>query len=321
MRRSSRRAHICAIPARSSTEADPKFKTKTKAEIQNMRILLAGATGAIGRRVLPLLIAEGHQVTAMVRAAESARRAEEAGATAALADAMDADAVRKAVLAAAPEVVMHQLTSLAGGDFAANAALRIHGSRHLADAAAEVGVRLFVAQSINWMYEPGDAPATEQVPLDVRAAEPRATTVRAVAELERQAARSPQSVVLRYGAFYGLDTWYAPDGSFAEQARTARLAATADVTSFVHVDDAAAAAIAALRWPTGVVNVCDDEPAPGLAWVPAFCAAVGAPVPSVDDDAPPAGTARGADNAYARRTLGWTPRWTSWREGFAAFSR
>jgi nucleoside-diphosphate-sugar epimerase len=142
--------------------------------------------------------------------------------------------------------------------------------------------------------------------------------MQAVAELERQAARSPHWVVLRYGTLYGPDTWYSPGGAFAEQARKGALAATADVTSFVHVDDAAAAAIEALRWPAGAVNVCDDQPAAGHAWVPAFCAAVGAPAPP-DGDAPPAAAARGADNTLARHTLGWTPRWTSWREGFAAF--
>lgn len=286
-----------------------------------MRILLAGATGAIGRRLLPLLLADGHVVTAMVRSPEAARRVEKAGATSVLADAMNEAAVHAAVRDASPEVIMHQLTSLAAGDFAANAALRIHGTRHLADAAEASGVRLFIAQSISWMYVPGDAPATEDVPLDVDAAEPRrARTVGSVAELERQAARSPEWVVLRYGALYGPGTWYSPDGAFAEKARRGELTANADVTSFVHVDDAAAAAVAALDWPTGAVNVCDDEPAPGLEWVPAFCAAVGAPQPPIDD-APRNPTARGADNTRARRELGWTPRRPSWCAGFAAFDR
>lgn len=283
-----------------------------------MRIFLAGATGAIGRRLLPLLLADGHQVTAMVRSEDSAASAEKAGATAVLADALDAAAVRAAVRSAAPDVVMHQLTALASGDFAANAALRIHGTRHLADAAEEAGVRRFIAQSIAWVYEPGDGPASEDVPLDLHAAPPRSRTVEAVAELERQTARSPEWVVLRYGALYGPGTWYTPEGSYAEQARQGKLPATADVASFLHVDDAAHAALAALHWPTGAVNVCDDDPAAGHLWVPAFCAAVGAPVPAVDD-APAAPTARGADNTLARTTLGWTPRRPSWREGFAAF--
>lgn len=286
-----------------------------------MRILLAGATGAIGRRVLPLLIADGHEVTAMVRSDEAARSVEKAGAGAALADAMDAEAVRRAVLAAGPEVVMHQLTSLASGDFAANSRLRIDGTRNLADAAEAAGVRLFIAQSINWMYEPGDSPAAENVPLDLDTTDPRRSrTVQAVAELERQTARSPQWVVLRYGTLYGPDTWYAARGAFGEQARQGTVKASADISSFIHVDDAAAAALASLHWPTGAVNVCDDEPAAGLAWAPAFCAAVGAAPPPIDD-APRAGTARGAENNLARQSLGWTPRWTSWRKGFADLGR
>lgn len=279
-------------------------------------VFLAGATGAIGRRVLPLLLAEGHTVTAMVRSKEAALRVEEAGARSAIADAMDAEAVAEAVRAAAPDVVMHQLTALSGGDFAANAALRIHGTRHLADAAAAAAVRRFIAQSINWMYVPGDAPAVEGEPLDVDAPDPRGRGVHAVAELERQTARSPEWVVLRYGALYGPDTWYAADGAIADQARRGELDATADVASFVHVDDAAAAAVAALGWPTGAVNVCDDEPAPGLDWVPAFCAAVDAAAP-VLADTPRSPFARGADNTRARRELRWTPRWPSWRQGFA----
>lgn len=285
-----------------------------------MRIFFAGATGAVGRRLLPRLIADGHQVVAMVRSEGAIRDVEKSGAVAALADAMDAQAVRRAVLAAQPEVVMHQLTSLASGDFAANAALRIDGTRHLADAAEESGVRRFIVQSINWVYEPGDTPATEDVPLDLGTTDPRrALSVQGITELERQAARSPEWVALRYGTFYGPDTWYAPPGAFAELARGGELTATADVTSFVHVDDAAEAAVAALHWPTGVVNVCDDEPAAGLEWVPVFCAAVGAAPPPIDD-APRAGFARGADNTLARQSLGWSPSWASWRDGFDAFA-
>src|SRR6478752_5011715 len=134
-----------------------------------MRVFLAGATGAIGRRVLPGLISGGHEVTAMVRSAAGAKTAGQAGAVPVLADAMDAEAVRAAVLAAAPDVVMHQLTSLASGDFASNARLRIHASRHLADAAEQAGVRRFIAQSICWIYQPGEHPADEDTPLDFAA--------------------------------------------------------------------------------------------------------------------------------------------------------
>jgi len=281
-----------------------------------MKVFLAGATGAIGRRVLPQLISAGHDVTAMVRSTAGAGTVERAGAASARADAMDAEAVRAAVAHAAPDVVMHQLTSLASGDFASNSRLRIHASRHLADAAEQAGVRRFIAQSICWIYEPGEGPADEDAPLDLEAPDPRKSTVGAVAELESQAARSPEWVVLRYGMLYGPDTWYSPAGDMADRARRGDLPATADVTSFVHVDDAAAAAIQALTWPNGAFNLCDDEPAPGSTWVPAFCAAVGAPTPP-RTSAERAGFARGADNSRARRTLGWTPRWPTWREGFA----
>lgn len=116
---------------------------------------------------------------------------------------------------------------------------------------------------------------------------------------------------------YGPDTWYTGGALMAQLAAAGQLPANADVTSFVHVDDAADAAVAALSWPTGAVNVCDDEPAAGYEWVPAFCRSVGAPDPA-RTDAERQGWARGADNGHARDDLGWTPRWPSWRTGFSA---
>jgi nucleoside-diphosphate-sugar epimerase len=130
----------------------------------------------------------------------------------------------------------------------------------------------------------------------------------------------PEWVVLRYGLLYGPDTWYAPDGLRADEARAGRLAADADVSSFVHADDAANAAVEALEWPSGIVNVCDDEPASGREWVPVFCAAVGAPPPEEGDGAR-APWARGASNARARGDLGWTPQHPSWRQGFHSDAR
>jgi nucleoside-diphosphate-sugar epimerase len=133
-------------------------------------------------------------------------------------------------------------------------------------------------------------------------------------------------VVLRYGLLYGPGTWYAADGMLADRARAGELTADADVSSFVHVDDAASAAVAALTWPSGAVNVCDDEPATGRQWLPAFCASVGAPVPPDAAGTVTPGTggaavrhgwARGADNRHARKQLGWTPSRPSWRDGFA----
>ena len=125
-------------------------------------------------------------------------------------------------------------------------------------------------------------------------------------------------VVLRYGLLYGPGTWYARDGLMAEQAARGELAADGDVSSFVHVDDAADAAVEALEWPSGGVNVCDDEPAAGREWVPEFCWAVGVASPVVSAAGERQGWARGASNEYARKGLDWTRAWPSWREGFVA---
>jgi nucleoside-diphosphate-sugar epimerase len=280
-----------------------------------MRILVAGATGVVGRRLLPLLVAEGHEVTALTRRPERAAELRAAGAQPAVVDVRDASALTETVRDAAPEVVLHQLTDLGAGDLAANAALRVTGTRRLVDAALAAGAHRIVAQSIAWAYAGGDAPAGEDVPLDVDADEPRRTSVLGVAALEAAVREVPEWVLLRYGMFYGPDTWFAPDGLRVQEARAGRLVADGDVTSFVHVDDAARAAAAALSWPSGPVNVCDDEPAPGREWVPAFCAAVGAPPPPVSD-AHRRPWARGADSRLAREQYGWAPRYRSWREGF-----
>jgi nucleoside-diphosphate-sugar epimerase len=279
------------------------------------RIFVAGATGVLGRRMVPSLVALGHHVTGLARSAASAERIRALGAEPVPGDAMNAAAVIAAVRTARPEVVVHQLTDLASGDRVANSALRVHATRHLADAAAEAGVRRFVAQSIAWAYAPGSTPADERTPLDLTAEQPRRATVEGIAALEAETARAPEWTVLRYGMLYGPDTWYWPTGSMADLARQGGLPAIGDVTSFVHVDDAAAAAVQALDWPSGAVNVCDDEPAAGTDWVPVFCRAVGAPAPAVSDER--ADFARGADNAHARRDLGWQPRVPSWRTGFS----
>jgi len=127
-------------------------------------------------------------------------------------------------------------------------------------------------------------------------------------------------VVLRYGLLYGRGTWYAPGGLMAADAHEGLLVARPDVSSFVHVDDAADAAIQALAWPSGTVNICDDEPAAGTEWVPAFCRAVGAPPPRRMPEEERPGWARGADNGYVRGELHWTPGTPSWRDGFAALT-
>jgi nucleoside-diphosphate-sugar epimerase len=284
-----------------------------------MRIFLAGATGVIGRRLLPMLIENGHEVTALTRQPGEVARLRALGAAAVLGDVLDRDAVLRAVRSAAPEVVMHQLTDLRGQDFEGNSELRKTGTRYLVDAALAAGVRRVVAQSIAWAYQAGDVPAAESTPLDLAASGGRLRTVQGVAALEAAVREAPEWVLLRYGLLYGPGTWYARDGLMAERARRGELAADGDVSSFVHIDDAAGAAVTALAWPSGVVNVCDDLPAPGSEWVPAFGRAVGVAVmPVSPGEAERHRWARGASNAYARQDLSWTPAYPSWREGFAA---
>ncbi|WP_052440822.1 NAD-dependent epimerase/dehydratase family protein [Streptacidiphilus anmyonensis] len=300
-----------------------------------MKIFLAGAGGALGRRLVPLLVGAGHEVVGTSRSEEGAARVRALGARGVVVDALDADRLRDAVTAAAPEAVLHQLTDLSAADGAANSRLRRQGTRHLVDAARAAGVRRIVAQSISWAYVGGEAPADEGEPLDLGAPMPRGSMVGAVAELERISAELPEAVVLRNGLLYGPGTWYAPGGPVAAALRgeqggpyLAGLTPDAGVSSFVHVDDAAAAVLAALEWPAGPVNIVDDEPAPATAWLPVLAAALAAPAPApAPSPSPPsaaeggepaeaAGWARGASNSLAR-TRGWTPERPSWRTGFA----
>lgn len=322
-----------------------------------MRIFVAGATGAVGRRLVPLLVAAGHEVTGGTRTPQGVERLRAQGASAVRVDVFDADSVHRAVAAAAPEAVVHQLTDLAHGDRAANGRIRREGTRHLVDAAKRAGVTRIVAQSISWAYAPGDAPADESTPLDLAAEPPRAGMVGSLRALEEAAAEIETHVVLRYGTFYGPGTWYARGGPLEAALRGEQATgdpATGDpaagdpaandpaakgpaakdpaakdpvaaligpvvagdaVSSFIHVEDAARAAVAALDWPSGTVNIVDDEPAPARAWLPAFAAAVGAPPPAPAVDGGRAGWERGADNTRARR-LGWRPLHPTWRTGF-----
>lgn len=282
--------------------------------VSAMRILVAGATGVVGRRLIPQLLAQGHDVTALSRRTPPGAFSD--GVRAAVADVYDAARLREVVAAARPDVVMHQLTDLTSRDFAANSRIRREGTRNLVDAALAAGVRRVVSQSIAWAYEPGDSPADESTPLDLHAADPaRRATVEAVATLEAITAEAPEWVVLRYGMLYGPDTWYTKGGLMGDLAAAGELPLTGDITSFVHIDDAALAAAAAVTWPTGPVNIVDDTPAPATTWLPVFTTSVGAspttPAPS------PRRTpwARGATNTYAR-SLGWIPTHPTCRTGF-----
>jgi nucleoside-diphosphate-sugar epimerase len=278
-----------------------------------VKIFLAGATGTIGRLLVPLLVEAGHGVAGTTRRADKLGQIAAAGGRPVLADALDRGAVFAALEAERAEVVIHQLTDLSGRDFAANARLRVEGTRNLVDAALAVGVRRMIAQSIAWIYVPGPGPADEGEPLDLDAPPPRGETVAGVQALESAVAEVPIGVVLRYGLLYGPGTWYARDGLITDQVRRGEIEATEGVTSFLHIVDAAHAALAALAWPARPLNIVDDEPAAGTEWLPVYAGLVGAPAPQVRSGA--AGWERGASNARARR-LGWRPRYPSWREGF-----
>jgi nucleoside-diphosphate-sugar epimerase len=271
-----------------------------------MRIFVAGATGVVGRRLVPLLVQAGHDVHGTTRLRERMPGLLEAGAHPVIVDVYDAAALGNAVAAAAPDVVIHQLTDLAGEDRAANARLRIEGTRNLVQAARAAGVEMMIAQSIAWIYAPGETPATENDPLD-----PQAAAFPGVDALETAVATMPRGVVLRYGTLYGPGTWYARDGAMADRARQGELRATPAWSALLHADDAAAAALAALDWPPGPVNVVDDEPATEREWLPVFCASVGAPAPPEADGA----AGRPVSNAKAH-DLGWHPSFPSWRDGF-----
>lgn len=281
-----------------------------------MRIFLAGGTGAIGRFAVPMLIQRGHHVTVMTRDPATANQVLPSEVTLVAGDVFDRARVTELVKAAQADVMLHQLTDLTQGDPAANARIRVDGSRNLVDAALAAGVDRIVAQSIAWAYEGGESPADEATALDVDApGEARRASVEAVQSLETEAARVSDSILLRNGLLYGPGTWYWHDGLFGEFARGGLLPATPTVASLVHVEDAARAVVEAIDWPAGAYNIVDDEPAAGTEWVPAFARSVGGPEPEVKDDQDP--WARGALNARARG-LGWEPARPSWRSGFEA---
>ena len=311
-----------------------------------MRVFIAGATGALGQRLVPQLVAEGHQVTGMTRTPAKAEMLRALGARPAVADALDAGAVRRAVGDASPEVVVHQLTALSGEldlrhidrTMAATNRLRTAGTDHLLDAAREAGVRRFVAQSYaGWPFARTGGPVKDESdPLDPHPPAALRETLDAIRHLEAAVTGIDwgDGLVLRYGGFYGPGTGLSlrPDAEMAAAVRARRfpvVGAGGGVWSLIHIDDAASATVAAVeRGAAGIYQVADDEPAPVRDWLPALAAALHA--------APPrhlprwvgrlaAGEAatvmmtevRGASNAKAKRELGWRLRYPSWRQGFA----
>jgi 2-alkyl-3-oxoalkanoate reductase len=304
-----------------------------------MKVFVAGASGAIGRPLLPRLVAAGHEVTGMTRRPERAEEIRAAGAQAVICDAFDADGLREAVVAAEPEAVVHLLTSLPPKfkprtDLGPTNKVRVEGTRNLVAAARAAGARRIVAESVAFFYAPeGDLVKDEEAPLFERAPGAFGDAAVALADLERQVlgAEGIEGLILRYGWLYGPGTYYGRGGSLFEDTlkrRSPMVGAGTGVFSFIHVEDAAAATVAAVeRGSPGAYNVVDDDPAPMHEWAPAYAEALGAkrprrvPVWLVRLLAGPAmaetaTTLRGASNAKAKRELGWAPDHPSWRQGF-----
>ncbi|HXJ64802.1 MAG TPA: NAD(P)-dependent oxidoreductase [Actinomycetota bacterium] len=307
-----------------------------------MRVFVAGAAGVIGRRLLPMLVEAGHDVTGTTRRDDRVEWIRSRGAVPVQLDVFDADALSDAVVAAKPDVVVHELTDIPQSidpkryaeQMAGNNRIRIEGTRNLVAAAKAAGARRLVAQSIAFAYRPeGGDIRDEEDPLYLDAPEPMGATIVALAELESQVleAGAPEGVVLRYGYFYGPGTVYASDGSTAARVRKHRfpvVGAGNGIFSFVHVDDAAAATVLALdHGEPGIYNVVDDEPSPVSEWLPEYARVLGAKSPGTVPIwlARAAGGGRtvhimedlrGASNHKARTGLGWTPMYPSWREGF-----
>jgi len=304
-----------------------------------MRVFVAGASGVIGRSLVPRLIDRGHSVVGMTRSEERAERLRAAGAEAVVCDVFEAAGLASAVAEAAPEVLVHELTDLPrdldprkyAKQLAGTNRIRVEGTRNLVAAARAADVRRVIAQSIAFAYAAqGDPILDESAPLALDAPPPVGDATRAVAELERQVLDAG-GTILRYGYFYGPGTQFARDGFFAGMARRRMfpvLGSGTGMWSFIHVEDAAEATVAAVeRDVSGVYNVVDDDPARARDWIPVFAAAVGARRPlrlplfvgRLAGGAPAVHgmtTQRAGSNAKAKRELGWAPAHPSWRQGF-----
>jgi nucleoside-diphosphate-sugar epimerase len=306
--------------------------------MMRMRVFVAGATGAIGRRLIPRLVASGHHVTATTHTQAKADRLRALGADPVVVDGLDAAGMTKAVIDARADAIVHQMTALAGTPdmrrfdrwFATTNELRTRGTDILLAAATEAGVGRFVAQSYTGWTNPrtGGPVKSESDGWDPEPAKMQRKALAAIRHLEETVpAASLEGIVLRYGNFYGPGA----SDSLVELIRKRRFPVIGDgagVWSWTHLDDAAAATVAALeRGDPGLYNVTDDEPARVSDWLPFLAEAVGAKPPM---RVPPwlarlmAGSVavrwmtegRGSSNEKAKRELDWQPVWSSWREGF-----
>ena len=308
-----------------------------------MRIFVAGATGALGRQLLPMLVDGGHRVWGMTRSAAKADLVRAAGAEPAIADALVPEAVMAAVVGAAPEIIVHELTELShfadlrrfDRELAATNRLRTEGTRHLLQAAHAVGARRFIAQSFTgWPYAREGGPVkTEEDPLDPTPPAPARQTLAAIRELEAMVtgAGDLHGLVLRYGAFYGPGTALGAGAKFLDQIRRRRLPIIGGgngIWWFVHICDAAAATCLAVEaGQPGLYNIVDDDPAPVSRLLPELATTLGAKLPyripawlgrlAIGAQGVAMMTeSRGASNAKAKRELGWQLRFPSWTTGF-----
>jgi 2-alkyl-3-oxoalkanoate reductase len=316
-----------------------------------MKVFLAGATGAIGRALVPQLVARGHEVVGMTRSASKQDLLRGLGARPVLADALDPDAVAQAVASAEPEVIVHELTALSEPmsirdarhpdrslAFTMTNRLRTEGTDHLLAAGRAVGARRFVAQSFAaWRFARTGGPVqTEADPLDPNPPAALRAGLAGILHVERAVTTIEwgEGLVLRYGGFYGPGTTIslAADAQMAAPIRKRRFPIVGDgggVWSYVHIEDAAVATVAAVeRGEPGIYNIVDDDPAPVREWLPVLAGALGAKPPrrvprwlgrlAAGETATVMMTeVRGASNEKAKRELGWEPRYASWRQGFA----
>jgi len=306
-----------------------------------MRIFVAGGTGVIGQQLLPRLVAGGHQVTATTRNPARTGQLRALGAEPVILDGLDGVAVGEALARAEPEVVIHQMTALAGAglgnlrkwdrEFAVTNQLRTSGTDHLLAGARAAGARRFIAQSYaGWPGDRGGRPVQrEEDPLDAHPPAGQRESMAAIRHVEQvvPAAVPMQGIVLRYGSLYGLG---ASDEFFdlLRKRRVPVLGSGAGIWSFLHVTDAASATAAAVdRGAPGIYNVVDDEPATVAEWLPFLAQALGAKPPrhlprwlgrlaAGEVGVSMMTQVRGCSNAKAKRELGWQLAWPSWRQGF-----
>ncbi|QKC83588.1 NAD(P)-dependent oxidoreductase [Mesorhizobium sp. NZP2077] len=311
-----------------------------------MRIFVAGATGAVGRSLVPLLIGKGHSVVGLTRTPAKTGLLRELGAKPVVADALDQKAVYAAVIAARPDVIVHELTDLKGASdlrhfdraFAGSNRLRTLGTDHLLAAARDCGVKRMIAQSFcGWPYaRVGGYVKTEDDPLDDNPPQEHRGTFDAIRYLEHAVTTTPKitGVVLRYGGFYGPDTGVF-DPSTIEQIRKRRMPLIGGGTawwSFLHIADAAEATALAVERGDGIYNIVDDDPAPVHDWLPDLATMLGAKPPfrvpawlgrlaAGEHIVVMMTESRAGSNAKAKRELGWSPRYPSWRQGFAEITQ